>query len=98
MRLEDQLMRMLTIAHRAKPRQRHPRPAPPAIPCLVTAHTSRQRWCDQFDKIHNGVIRLFRDRAIWWTVLAVLPADRPGRPAGSTATAGAIPELRVHLA
>ncbi len=43
-------------------------------PGLVTAHTDWQRWCDRFDKIHNGVIRLFRDRAIWRTILAMLAA------------------------
>lgn len=36
-----------------------------------------RRWCDRFDKLHNGVIRLFHDRAIWRTILAMLDAN-PG--------------------
>ena len=34
-----------------------------------------QHWCDRFDKTHNGVIRLFHDRAIWRTILAMLDAN-----------------------
>lgn len=34
-----------------------------------------QRWCDRFDKLHNGVIRLFHDRAIWRTIRAMLDAN-----------------------
>jgi hypothetical protein len=62
----------------------------------VIAHTDWQHRCDQFGKIHTGVIRRFRDRAIWRTILAMLAADCLGRPAGS-ATAGPIPELTVQL-
>jgi hypothetical protein len=41
----------------------------------VTVHEDWQRWCDRFDKLHNGVIRLFHDRAIWQTILAMLDAN-----------------------
>jgi hypothetical protein len=43
----------------------------------VTLQDDWQRWCDRFDKLHNGVIRLFHDRAIWRTILAMLDAN-PG--------------------
>jgi len=33
------------------------------------------RRCDRFDKIHNGVIRLFHDRAIWLPILTMLDAN-----------------------
>ncbi|MCX9193159.1 hypothetical protein C3Y87_17455 [Carbonactinospora thermoautotrophica] len=49
----------------------------------MTAHTDWQRWCDRFDKIHNGVIRLFRDRAIWRTILAMLDANPDAAPGPS---------------
>lgn len=35
-----------------------------------------QRWCQRFDKTHNGIVRLFHDRAIWRTILAMLD-DNP---------------------
>jgi hypothetical protein len=41
----------------------------------VTAQHDWQRWCDRFDKTQNGVIRLFHDRAIWRTILAMLDAN-----------------------
>ena len=41
-----------------------------------------QRWCVRFDQLHNGVIRLFHDRAIWRTILAMLDAN-PGVARGS---------------
>jgi hypothetical protein len=43
----------------------------------VTVHRDWQRWCDRFGKLHNGVIRLLHDRAIWRTILAMLDAN-PG--------------------
>lgn len=47
----------------------------------------RKRWCDQFDKLHNGVIQLFRDRAIWRTILAMLDAN-PVSPAVDSVSTG----------
>jgi hypothetical protein len=41
----------------------------------VTTQDDWQRWCQRFDKTHNGVIRLFHDRAIWRTLLAMLDAN-----------------------
>jgi hypothetical protein len=41
----------------------------------VTTQDDWQRWCQRFDKTHNGVIRLFHDRAIWRTILAMLDAN-----------------------
>lgn len=41
----------------------------------MTAQDDWQRWCDRFDKIHNGVLRLFHGRAIWRTILAMLDAN-----------------------
>jgi hypothetical protein len=41
----------------------------------VTARDDWQRWCARFDKTHNGVIRLFHDRAIWRTILAMLDVN-----------------------
>jgi hypothetical protein len=41
----------------------------------VTAQDDWQCWCDRFDKTHNDVIRLFHDRAIWRTILAMLDAN-----------------------
>jgi len=41
----------------------------------VTAQDDWQRWCDQFDKLYNGILRLFHDRGIWRTILAMLDAN-----------------------
>lgn len=41
----------------------------------MTARDDWQGWCDRFDKTHNGVVRLFHDRAIWRTMLAMLDAN-----------------------
>jgi hypothetical protein len=41
----------------------------------VTAQDDWQRWCDRFDKTHNGILRLFHDRAIWWTILVMFDAN-----------------------
>jgi hypothetical protein len=41
----------------------------------VTAQDDWQRWCDRFDKLHNGILRLFHDRAIWRTIMAMLDAN-----------------------
>jgi hypothetical protein len=41
----------------------------------VTAQDDWQRWCDRFDKLHNGILRLFHDRGIWRTILAMLDAN-----------------------
>jgi hypothetical protein len=41
----------------------------------VTAEDEWQGWCARFGKTHNGVIRLFHDRAIWRTILAMLDAN-----------------------
>lgn len=43
----------------------------------MTAQEDWQRWCDRYDKLHNGVMRLFHDRAIWRIILAMLDAN-PG--------------------
>jgi hypothetical protein len=43
----------------------------------VAAQDDWQRWCDDFDKLHNGILRLFHDRAIWRTILAMFDAN-PG--------------------
>ena len=43
----------------------------------MTVQQDWQRWCNRFDQLHNGVIRLFHDRAIWRTILAMLDA-KPG--------------------
>jgi hypothetical protein len=40
-----------------------------------------QAWCDRFDKTHHGVLRLFHDRAIWRTIMAMLEAN-PAVPRG----------------
>jgi hypothetical protein len=40
----------------------------------VTMKDDWQRWRQRFDKTHNGVIRLFHDRAIS-TILAMLDAN-----------------------
>jgi hypothetical protein len=34
-----------------------------------------QGWRSRFDRTHNGVVRLFHDRAIWRTILAMLDAN-----------------------
>jgi hypothetical protein len=34
-----------------------------------------QRWCERFDKTTNGVFRLFHDRSIWRTILAMLDGN-----------------------
>jgi hypothetical protein len=34
-----------------------------------------QRWCGRFDKLHNGILRLFHDRGIWRTIIAMLDAN-----------------------
>jgi hypothetical protein len=41
----------------------------------VTAQDDWQRWCDRFDRLHNGILRLFHDRGIWRTVFAMLDAN-----------------------
>lgn len=41
----------------------------------MTAQDDWQLWCQRFDKTHNGVIRLFHDRAIWRTILAMFDAN-----------------------
>ena len=41
----------------------------------MTAQDDWQRWCDRFDKTHNGVIRLFHDRAVWRTIQAMLDTN-----------------------
>lgn len=41
----------------------------------MTTQDDWQRWCDRFDKLHNGIFRLFHDRGIWRTVLAMLDAN-----------------------
>jgi hypothetical protein len=42
----------------------------------VTTDYDWQRWCERFDRTHNGIVRLFHDRAIWRTILAMLD-DNP---------------------
>jgi hypothetical protein len=49
---------------------------------LVTAQDDWQHWCDWFGKIRNSMIRLYHDRAIWRTILAMLYAS-PGVAPGS---------------
>jgi hypothetical protein len=41
----------------------------------VTAQDDWQRWCERFDRLHNGILRLFHDRGIWRTILAMLDAN-----------------------
>ena len=48
----------------------------------MTAQDDWQHWYDRFGKIRNGMIRLFHDRAIWRTILAMLHAS-PGVARGS---------------
>lgn len=33
-------------------------------------------WCGRFDQVENGVLRLFHDRMIWRTILAMLDQNR----------------------
>jgi len=47
----------------------------------VSLEDDWQGWCDRYDKCHNGIIRLFHDRAIWRTILAMLAAN-PAIPRG----------------
>lgn len=48
----------------------------------MTAQDDWQRWCDRFDKLHNGIPRLFHDRGIWRTILAMLDANPRVAPGG----------------
>ena len=41
----------------------------------MSAQDKWQQWCDQFDQLHNGILRLFHDRAIWRTIMAMLDAN-----------------------
>ena len=41
----------------------------------MTREEEWQRWRQRYDKTHNGVLRLFHDRAIWRTILAMLEAN-----------------------
>ncbi len=41
----------------------------------MTREEEWQRWRERYDKTHNGVIRLFHDRAIWRTILGMLDAN-----------------------
>jgi hypothetical protein len=41
----------------------------------MTQEEEWQRWRERYDKTHNGVLRLFHDRAIWRTILAMLDAN-----------------------
>ena len=41
----------------------------------MTAQVDWQRWCDRFDRLHNGILRLFHDRGIWRTILAMLETN-----------------------
>jgi len=43
----------------------------------VTTQDDWQHWCDRFDRLYNGVLRLFHDRSVWRTILAMLDAN-PG--------------------
>jgi hypothetical protein len=49
---------------------------------LATAHDDRQHWRDRFGGIRNGMILLFRDRATWQNILAMLHTS-PGVARGS---------------
>ncbi len=42
----------------------------------MTTEDDWKRWCERFDRTHNGVIRLFHDRAIWRIILAMLEANK----------------------
>jgi hypothetical protein len=52
----------------------------------VTAQDDCQHWCDWSGKIRNSMIRLFHDRAIWRTILAMLHASPGVAPAASAST------------
>jgi hypothetical protein len=41
----------------------------------MTLEEELQRWRERYDTTHNGVLRLFHDRAIWRTILAILEAN-----------------------
>jgi hypothetical protein len=41
----------------------------------MTLEEEWQRWRERYDTTHNGVLRLFHDRAIWRTILAMLEAN-----------------------
>lgn len=41
----------------------------------MTREQDWQNWRDRFDKTHNGVLRLFHDRAIWRAIKAMLDAN-----------------------
>jgi hypothetical protein len=41
----------------------------------VTTEDDWQRWRERYNATHNGVLRLFHDRAIWRTILAMLNAN-----------------------
>ena len=43
----------------------------------MTVREDWQRWCDRSGKLRNRLIRLFHDRAIWRTILA-MPGASPG--------------------
>jgi hypothetical protein len=47
----------------------------------MSAQDDWQSWCGRFDKLHNGILRLFHDRGIWRTILAMLDAN-PQVPRG----------------
>jgi hypothetical protein len=47
----------------------------------MTSQDDWQSWCDRFDKLHNGILRLFHDRGIWRTIMAMLDAN-PQVPRG----------------
>jgi len=48
----------------------------------VRAEDDWQRWCARFDQTEKGVLRLFHDRGIWRTILAMLD-DNPEVHRGS---------------
>lgn len=45
----------------------------------VRAEDDWQRWCARFDQTEKGVLRLFHDRAIWRTILAMLDNSEVNR-------------------
>jgi hypothetical protein len=48
----------------------------------MSAEDDWQRWCARFDQTEKGVLRIFHDRAIWRTILAMLD-DNPQVHRGS---------------
>jgi hypothetical protein len=48
----------------------------------VTTEDDWQGWCARFDRTHNGVIRLFHDRAIWRTIRAMIDSNPAVQQAG----------------